>query len=223
MKNAVMPSATTADSTDLREYDPVPHKGPGESRTQATGNAQRSRASWAATEGRISPLGATWIEEEHACNFVLYSQHAERVSLLLFGEDDVARPRVIVDLDPRRQKTWDQWHCRLGEADLRGTRYYAYSVDGPRGGGPGCHRGFDPDKVLLDPYAKELYFPPSFNREAARHPGSNAGMAPLGVLPGHEPAFDCGDDRPPTTSAIRTGRQRLRRVIIAFRPVPWSC
>jgi glycogen operon protein len=117
------------------------------------------------------------------------------VTLLLFGEDDLARPVVALDIDPRRNKTWDLWHCRLGEADLRGARYYAYSVDGPRSG-PG-RRGFDPDKVLLDPGAREVFFPPSFDREAARHPGPNAGMAPLGVLPRREPAFDWGDDRPP--------------------------
>ena len=117
------------------------------------------------------------------------------MQLLLFGEDDLARPVVVHDIDPRRNKTWDLWHCRLGEADLRGARYYAYSVDGPRSG-PG-RRGFDPDKVLLDPGAREVYFPPSFDREAARHPGPNAGMAPLGVLPRREPAFDWGDDRPP--------------------------
>jgi isoamylase len=41
---------------------------------------------------------------------------------------------------------------------------------------------FDPDKVLLDPYARAVCFPPAFNREAARRPGSNAGRAPVGVL-----------------------------------------
>ena len=41
---------------------------------------------------------------------------------------------------------------------------------------------FDPDKVLLDPYARAVFFPPGFDREAAKWPGSNAGQAPLGVL-----------------------------------------
>ena len=81
-----------------------------------------------------------------------------------------------------------------GEQDLEGLALPA---------GRGCRRGavlrlpdrraprrragewhaYDPEKVLLDPYAKEVFFPPEFDREAARRPGSNLGRAPLGVLP----------------------------------------
>ena len=55
------------------------------------------------------------------------------------------------------------------------------------GGGPASQGGFDwhcfdPDKVLLDPYAKSVFFPPAFDRAAASRPGSNAGKAPLGLL-----------------------------------------
>jgi isoamylase len=57
--------------------------------------------------------------------------------------------------------------------------------------------GFDPDKVLLDPYAKAVYFPPGFDRTADSRPGSNAGKAPLGLLAGGGEPFDWGDDRPP--------------------------
>ena len=42
---------------------------------------------WAAREGLPYPLGATWIEEERAYNFALYSKHAEAVVLLLYAED----------------------------------------------------------------------------------------------------------------------------------------
>jgi len=42
-----------------------------------------SEARWAAAEGLPFPLGATWIEEEQAFNFSLYSKHAESVELLL--------------------------------------------------------------------------------------------------------------------------------------------
>src|SRR5208282_1351666 len=40
---------------------------------------------WAAAEGAILSLGSAWIEEERAYNFSLYSRHADRVTLLLFG------------------------------------------------------------------------------------------------------------------------------------------
>jgi glycogen operon protein len=154
---------------------------------------------WASALGGLLPTGASWIERERVYNFSLYSRHATRVTLLLFGEDDPARPVAVFELDPRRNKTWDLWHYRVSEADARGARHYAYAVDGPATG-PG-RRGFDPEKVLLDPAAREVYFPPSFDREAARRPGPNAGMAPLGVLPGTGPAFDWGDDRRPRHDA----------------------
>ena len=61
-------------------------------------------------------------------------------------------------------------------------RYYAYSVAGPAPQGRFAWHCFDPDKILLDPYAKSVFFPPPFDRAAAAHPGSNAGKAPLGLL-----------------------------------------
>ncbi len=56
---------------------------------------------------------------------------------------------------------------------------------------------FDPDKILLDPYAKSVFFPPTFDRAAASRPGSNAGKAPLGLLAGDGDAFNWGEDRRP--------------------------
>ena len=43
-----------------------------------------------------------------------------------------------------------------------GARYYAYQIDGPRSSGPLDWHAFDPQKVLLDPYAKAVFFPPWF-------------------------------------------------------------
>src|SRR5262249_38010473 len=137
----------------------------------------------AQTEGSILPLGALWIEAERAYNFSLYAQHAECVELLLFGEDDPAVPLLEYRLDPRINKTWNIWHCRLAGPDAERARYYAFRVDGPRAGGPGRWHAYDPEKVLLDPSATEVYFPPEFDRAAAAKPGSNLGRAPPRALP----------------------------------------
>ncbi|HEY2158123.1 MAG TPA: hypothetical protein VGH33_21015, partial [Isosphaeraceae bacterium] len=195
MNDGLTTPEKTANSPDGRPDRPALAEGRAGSVHRVGPRSREPWPRWTSVLGSPNPPGASWVEEQQAFNFSLYSRHAEQVRLLLFGEDDLARPVVVHDIDPRRNKTWDLWHCRLGEADLRGACYYAYSVDGPRSG-PG-RRGFDPDKVLLDPCAREVFFPPSFDREAARHPGPNAGMAPMGVLPGPEPAFDWGDDRPP--------------------------
>jgi isoamylase len=63
---------------------------------------------------------------------------------------------------------------------LNGASLYAYRVEGPRDPGRG-HR-FDPQKILLDPYAPEVFFPPGFSRRACELAGPTDGAAPLGVL-----------------------------------------
>ena len=70
---------------------------------------------WSSTDGAILSLGAQWIDEECAYNFSLCSRHAESVTLLLFGGDDPSVPLLEHRLDPRVNKTWYVWHCRLGE------------------------------------------------------------------------------------------------------------
>ena len=47
------------------------------------------------------------------------------------------------------------------------------------------------------PTRKESSFPPAFRRDAARHSGTNAGRAPLGVFRFNEPEFNWGEDKSP--------------------------
>ena len=49
---------------------------------------------------------------------------------------------------------------------------------------------FDPEKLAVDPFARCVYFPPSFSRAAATGPGSNVGQAPLAVLCEDNPLLD---------------------------------
>ncbi|HET9983305.1 MAG TPA: isoamylase [Longimicrobiales bacterium] len=149
--------------------------------------AAPARRPWAALEGRPDPLGATWIADERAYNFALYSAHARRVTLLLFRPDDAATPCLARELDFRRNKTARVWHCRIPEAELGGARYYAYTVDGPPPEGRFAWHAFDADKLLLDPYGRAVHFPAAFDRWAAMRPGSNAGKAALSVLPAPAP------------------------------------
>jgi len=152
---------------------------------------------WAEAEGLPFPLGVTWIETEQAYNFALYSEHAESVTLLLYTEDDLATPVLSYRLDYLKNKSRRVWHCRLPQSMLKGARYYAYSVDGPKPAGRFEWHNFDPEKILLDPYAKSLFFPPSFDRSAAIGPGSNAGKAALGVISADARHFDWGGDPRP--------------------------
>ncbi len=141
------------------------------------------RKGWAQREGSPLPLGATWIAAEESYNFALYSKHAERVVLLAYRAEDLVNPAVSVELDHLHHKSGRIWHCRVTKDALRGARYYAYSVAGPPPSGRDEWHAFDADKVLLDPYAHAVYFPPAFDRMASMVRGSNASRAPLGVIP----------------------------------------
>src|SRR5262249_3568308 len=93
-----------------------------------------------------------------------------------------------------RNKSGRIWHCSIPLSEMAEARYYAYSVSG-QSAAP--LQSFDPQKVLLDPYAKCVFFPPDFSRELATREGSNAGRTPLGVLTDHRTAFDWEGDRSP--------------------------
>ena len=127
------------------------------------------------SEGQPFPPGATWQEE--GWNFALYSRHATGVTLLLYDDKDFANRLATFTLNPLQNKTGRIWHIFVPR--LTDARYYAYRLKGPGGA---LHR-FDAQKVLLDPFAEQVFFPPDFSRDAAMRPGANDGRAPLGVLP----------------------------------------
>ena len=97
-------------------------------------------------KGHFYPLGATWTGK--GVNFALYSENATGVELCLFdalGQSESARVRL-------RQRTDHVWHGFL--PDIKPGQLYGYRVEGPYEPEKG-HR-FNPNKVLLDPYAKAI-------------------------------------------------------------------
>jgi glycogen operon protein len=157
--------------------------------------------SWAAEEGLPYPLGVSWCEADRAFNFALYSKHATSIRLLLFDDRDYAVPRVEVTLEPIVNKSGRVWHCRVPEAKLDGCRYYGYVVDGPDPAGPFEMHAFRRNKLLLDPYARCVAFPPDFDRGAALGDQPNFGKAPLGMIGACKGSFEWGDDRRPRHEA----------------------
>jgi glycogen operon protein len=149
---------------------------------------------WERAEGSPSPLGATWVESENAWNFALFSRHATWATLLLYG-DDVVKPVFQVKLDSAQNKSGAIWHCFVPESAAPGVKYYAWRVEGPSEPASGLR--FDPEKILLDPFAAAVYFPKDFSREPACKPGPNDGRAPLGVLPRPAKPFDWRDTSQP--------------------------
>jgi len=96
--------------------------------------------------GTPYPLGAT--AGRRGANFALFSAHAEKVELCLFDATGTREhARVVMP-----ERTQDVWHMHLDEVGP--GQLYGYRVHGPYQPDEG-HR-FNPNKLLLDPYAKEL-------------------------------------------------------------------
>jgi len=97
-------------------------------------------------EGLPYPLGATW--DGLGVNFALFSANATRVELCLFDMDG---KREIERIEPP-EYTDEVWHCYL--PDARPGTTYGYRVYGPYE--PAAGHRFNPNKLLLDPYAKQI-------------------------------------------------------------------
>ena len=97
--------------------------------------------------GSPYPMGANW--DGLGVNFVVYSANAERVELCLFDDEGKHQVARI----PLPCFTGEVWHGYLPEA--KPGLVYGYRVHGPFDPKNG-HR-FNPNKLLLDPYAKKLF------------------------------------------------------------------
>ena len=147
--------------------------------------------------GNPFPRGASW--DGQGVNFALFSEHAERVELCLFdasGKHEIQR--IVL-----REQTDQIWHCYLPEA--RPGLLYGYRVHGPYDPSRG-HR-FNPNKLLLEPYAKDIvgqikWSDVHFGYKIGNRNGdlsfdrrdNAAGMPKCRVI---DPAFTWGDDRSP--------------------------
>ncbi len=98
--------------------------------------------------GSPTPLGAHW--DGRGVNFALFSAHATRVDLCLFDAQGRERERLTLP-----EYTDQVWHGYV--PGLRVGQHYGYRVHGPWL--PGAGHRFNPAKLLLDPYARELSTP----------------------------------------------------------------
>ncbi|MBV9077074.1 MAG: glycogen debranching protein GlgX [Methylobacteriaceae bacterium] len=111
-----------------------------------TSGAAPRRAASRIHEGLPHPLGANW--DGLGVNFALFSAHATKVELCLFDNDGQTELERIA----LPEYTDEVWHGYLPEA--RPGTVYAYRVHGPHE--PEAGHRFNPHKLLLDPYAKQL-------------------------------------------------------------------
>lgn len=112
------------------------------------------------------PLGATVFPD--GVNFSVFSEHALSMELLIFASEDALEPMQVVPMTSEANKSFHFWHVFV-EGAAPGL-HYAYRVAGPDKDAQGFR--FDPEKILIDPYAfgnsMKLW-----DRAAACRPGDN--------------------------------------------------
>lgn len=105
-----------------------------------------SRSRYRVQTGSPAVLGAN--ADSRGVNFALYSANASRVELCLFAPDGQQETARI----PMPEFTDEVWHGYI--PGLKPGQLYGYRVHGPYSPTEG-HR-FNPHKLLVDPYAREL-------------------------------------------------------------------
>jgi isoamylase len=95
-------------------------------------------------EGLPNPLGATW--DGKGTNFALFSANATKVEVCIFDSFD-GKETSRIELPEYTDEIFHGFLPNVGP----GT-FYGFRVHGPHDPNQG-HR-FDPNKLLLDPYAR---------------------------------------------------------------------
>lgn len=172
--------------------------------------------------GRPYPLGATW--DGLGVNFAVFSANAARIELCLF---DPSGRRELTRL-ALPECTDEVWHGYL--PDAKPGLLYGYRAHGPYE--PRAGHRFNPSKLLLDPYARELqgdliwsdalfgYRVGSARADLTFDRRDSARAIPKCVVV--DDSFNWGDDKPPMVPWERTViyEAHLRGLTITHDRVP---
>lgn len=140
--------------------------------------------------GQSAPLGASWVaagvedsisqhkDEQTAgyWNFAVYAPEASALTLCLFQSDT---EELLAEI-AFSARTGDIWH--LAVTGIAPGSLYAFKADGPQQPGQGLL--FDNERILLDPYVKQLNRSISFNERL--YGTKSHFMLAKGVLSQHE-------------------------------------
>ncbi|WGE32402.1 glycogen debranching protein GlgX [Actinobacillus genomosp. 2] len=140
------------------------------------------------TAGSPTPLGAKAVG--NGTNFAIFSENATAIELCIFDKHQELRFSM--------QRTADIWH--LFVENIGGGTRYGFRVSGLADEKNGAL--FNPQKVLLDPYAKQIVGNPSAKTEDEwqyfqwNDPRDNAHLAPKSVVV-NEDNFDWQNEERP--------------------------
>ncbi|MEH2275772.1 MAG: glycogen debranching protein GlgX [Nostoc sp.] len=144
--------------------------------------------------GNVYPLGASW--DGKGTNFALFSENATGVELCLFDADN---QEIRLPLTEKNNFVWHAYLPGVGPGQRYGFRVHGHWA--PEAG----HR-FNPNKLLIDPYAKAIdgeinessaifgYPLDAPEEDLAFSDLDNAQIMPKCVVV--DQSFDWGDDKP---------------------------
>ncbi|CAN5923734.1 glycogen debranching protein GlgX [soil metagenome] len=173
---------------------------PGESSTPG-GVGDAAATQWS------PPIGAHWDPDGSGVVFRVASTRAERLELWIY---DAARGAERMHVAMEREGAGDLWSVRVAAAELPEVIYYGYRVWGPNwpydpGWQPGSLAGriadvdgdgnrMNPNKLVFDPYARELSHDPEggvAQTSDANRAIDSGPLAPKGIVL-HDDALDVG-------------------------------
>lgn len=134
------------------------------------------------SSGSPQPFGVSVTEE--GVNFTIYSKYATSMRLCLFKFPSL-EPLCEVLLDPEKNKTGNVWHILIHNLPERCC--YAYRISKSKG--KVLNKYFNPENLILDPYAKAVSTPQEWGASIEKY-------MPLGI-PFVNAPFDWEDDKNP--------------------------
>lgn len=148
--------------------------------------------------GQPYPLGATWDGE--GVNFAIFAENASGIDLCLFEKADSPQEFAKIKIN---EVSHHVWHAYL--PGIKPGQHYGYRAHGPYDPLNGLR--YNPNKLLIDPYAKAIASPVNWNdslfgyvigheeQDLSFSEVDSAPNAPKSVV--IDPSFDWGDDEPP--------------------------
>ncbi len=146
--------------------------------------------------GKPYPLGATFDGE--GVNFALFSENATGVYVCLYDAADPSRETAMIPVTERTELVWHIYVDGLQPGQL-----YGFRVDGPYD--PQAGHFFNPNKLLLDPYAKAINAPVNHNNDWLGYDYE-----------------DGEDDRHRVMSATDSGPSMPKSVVIDDKTFDWE-
>lgn len=151
--------------------------------------------------GTPFPLGSTW--DGNGVNFTLYAENATAVELCLFESDDDEKEFIKFNIAEQTDLIWHIYVQGVEPGQLYGFRVYGPYE--PENG----HR-FNPNKLLIDPYAKAIcgtiewndavfgYLPGDEEEDLSFSDTDSAAYMPKAAV--IDPDFDWENDKRPNIS-----------------------